>query len=483
MGLIQLLVSIFHLLPGRSVSSICPTSCDQWLCWPQTAADSTVSLPCPDEKGILETGWAYRYCTIDGTWETKNNSDGRITNYTHFEPCILPQIQDMTNMCNSFGIKACQTIGRVTRIIELVGLSLSFISLSVSLYIFLSYRVLKNNRTKIHINLFLATILQVTFRLVKYIDQELDENRQFLSEEYHLQKASTVLLEYAKTTMFTWMFIEGLYLHNMVTVTVFQEHLHIKFYIWAGWIIPAIMTLIWLGVMIAKNIRRTWFYYYFLPYYWILEGPRFVLILINLIFLLRIIRVLVVKLRQSRSSELEQIRKTVRATILLLPLMGSAHILFLVDYHFKTAWKFGLWSYTTYFLNTFQGTFVAVFYCFLNGEVQTAIRNKYSLRFNLRNSDNSHCVQFTRISNAGTDEANYSTRQSCVTCCNQALQSPEEKEIDLCDIIDKKDGSTNVTVIDTDTSLIPQVQRNGVDVQTVKFQDMIRPNVYMNKTG
>jgi hypothetical protein len=38
-----------------------------------------------------------------------------------------------------------------------------------------------------------------------------------------LCEASYVLLEYARTAMFMWMFIEGLYLHNMITgeATVF----------------------------------------------------------------------------------------------------------------------------------------------------------------------------------------------------------------------------------------------------------------------
>lgn len=63
-------------------------------------------------------------------------------------------------------------------------------------------------------------------------------------------------------------------------------------------------------------------------------------------------------------------RKAVRAAIFLLPLMGIANILFMVDFRlFKKAWQFALWSYTTYFLTTFQGFFIAILYCLLNGEV------------------------------------------------------------------------------------------------------------------
>lgn len=54
-----------------------------------------------------------------------------------------------------------------------------------------------------------------------------------------------VLLEYARTAMFLWMFIEGLYLHNVVTVTVFQGRFPHTIYAVVGWGVPVIMTTIW----------------------------------------------------------------------------------------------------------------------------------------------------------------------------------------------------------------------------------------------
>ncbi len=46
----------------------------------------------------------------------------------------------------------------------------------------------------------------------------------FPFQEY-LCESFYILLEYARTSMFLWMFVEGLYLHNMITVAVFQERL------------------------------------------------------------------------------------------------------------------------------------------------------------------------------------------------------------------------------------------------------------------
>lgn len=52
-----------------------------------------------------------------------------------------------------------------------------------------------------------------------------------------------MLLEYARTAMFLWMFIEGLYLHNVVTVTVFQGRFPHLLYAALGWGAPVVMAV------------------------------------------------------------------------------------------------------------------------------------------------------------------------------------------------------------------------------------------------
>lgn len=61
----------------------------------------------------------------------------------------------------------------------------------------------------------------------------------------YLCEASYVLMEYARTAMFMWMFIEGLYLNNVVTVTVFHGRFPYIFYSILGWGLPVLMTAVW----------------------------------------------------------------------------------------------------------------------------------------------------------------------------------------------------------------------------------------------
>ncbi|CAL1527743.1 unnamed protein product, partial [Lymnaea stagnalis] len=56
--------------------------------------------------------------------------------------------------------------------------------------------------------------------------------------------------------------------------------------------------------------------------------PIFLALIINCAFLVNIIRVLVVKLRCNNRMESRRIRKAIKATIILLPLLGVANLLF-----------------------------------------------------------------------------------------------------------------------------------------------------------
>ncbi|XP_058821177.1 PDF receptor isoform X5 [Topomyia yanbarensis] len=353
-----------------------------------------------EEFVIPNTEFAERRCSSEGQWEGKPGVPASVLGWTNYTPCYSPEVLQLFKKLYAGGhtdeadIKI--DIAERTRTLEIVGFSLSLAALIISLLIFCRFRSLSNNRTRIHKNLFIAMVIQVIIRLTLYIDQAIIRNdgrrygnessRHGIDNTPYLCEASYVLLEYARTCMFMWMFIEGLYLHNVVTVTVFQGRFPHTLYAMLGWGGPIALTAIW-AVTTAQYIgpQKCWWGYNLTPFYWILEGPRLAVVLLNFIFLLNIIRVLIVKLRQSHTSDVEQVRKAVRAAVVLVPLLGITNILNMTEAPLeKTALEFALWSYVTHFLTSFQGFFIALLYCFLNGEVRHALMKSLSVYLSIR---------------------------------------------------------------------------------------------------
>ncbi|XP_035773075.1 PDF receptor-like [Anopheles albimanus] len=378
----------------------CNWTWDSILCWPPTPANLTIRQRCPPAHGIDTSKFAERRCSAEGQWEGKPGTPPTLSGWTNYTPCYSPEVIQLFRKLYAGGsddeANVKIDIAERTRTLETVGFSLSLVALIISLVIFCKFRGLRNNRTRIHKNLFVAMVIQVVIRLTLYIDQAIirsavkkfgnESSRQGIDNTPFLCEASYVLLEYARTCMFMWMFIEGLYLHNVVTVTVFQGRFPHTVYAAVGWGGPVVLTVIW-AITTAQNIRqqKCWWGYNLTPYYWILEGPRLAVVVLNFIFLLNIIRVLIVKLRQSHTSEVEQVRKAVRAAVVLVPLLGITNILNMTQAPLdKTALEFAIWSYVTHFLTSFQGFFIALLYCFLNGEVRTALMKSISVYLSLR---------------------------------------------------------------------------------------------------
>nr|KAG5693768.1 hypothetical protein BaRGS_032452 [Batillaria attramentaria] len=149
-------------------------------------------------------------------------------------------------------------------------------------------------------------------------------------------KTKVTIYQYLHMTNFFWMFVEGLYLFSMV--------------VWA---------------FSAGKIKH-WHY--------VIVGSDGC----NLVFLATIIWVLVTKLRATNSLEIRQYRKAVRATLVLFPLLGLTYLLVFYMPASKESQFYRVMSYINAVLHTMQGLTIAIFYCFLNGEVQTLLRKKLS---------------------------------------------------------------------------------------------------------
>ncbi|XP_071157855.1 PDF receptor-like isoform X2 [Mytilus edulis] len=370
----------------------CNGTWDKVLCWPSVAAETTVFLPCPPLPGLDPTKEAFRKCGPGGRWENKNPGDYSLPKgYTNYTVCYTPEAYEvyLKFMAGKTAAErqSMKHIAAGTRTMEIVGLSISLVVSLISVFIFTYFRSLRCHRTRIHRNLFVSIIAQTIIRLVLYLDQyaarlkggevggAAGSNSQTIFDTPVFCEALYALLEYTKTVQFMWMLIEGLFLHNMIAVSVFSGKPNYLIFYLLGWGSPIPVTVAWVITMVYKHQVKCWFSYTFTPFYWIIETPRVAVIAVNLMFLLNIIRVLITKLQKSQTNEphVTKVRKAVKAAIILLPLLGITNFVVMTDPPSGVT-AFGIWSFTTYFLVSFQGFFISLLYCFLNGEVQDTIR-------------------------------------------------------------------------------------------------------------
>lgn len=127
----------------------------------------------------------------------------------------------------------------------------------------------------------------------------------------------------------------------------------------------------------------------FMPFFF------FLFLQINAFFLVNIIRVLVTKLRAHNTLEMDQARKAVKATAVLFPLLGLTNALSIMKAPGQSAEA--VYRITYAILQSSQGAFVAVIYCFLNSEVRAAIKKKW-YRHRLRSLGSSRTPRSSRTS-------------------------------------------------------------------------------------
>ncbi|XP_073967454.1 PDF receptor-like [Choristoneura fumiferana] len=427
----------------------CNATFDTYLCWPPTPAGAAASQNCPPARLSDTTHFAYRRCGASGLWLGRRPGEASALGWTNYTPCFPPEVQTLFVQVydDERDAQLKFEIAQSTRYMEIAGFSISLVALIVSLIIFSHYRSLRNNRTRIHKSLFSAMVLQVLIRLTVYIDQALvrswlgdrstSENVTLrgIDNMPYLCESSYVLLEYAITVMFMWMFIEGLYLHNVVTANALREGISHVVYYATGWGLPVILTALW-AVMTAlhyrtERVKTCWYGYNFTSLYWIVQGPRLGVILINLVFLLNIMKALIAKLRRTQSTELEKVRKAVRAALVLLPLLGITNAINMTAAPLDgSVWRFGLWCYGTHFLRSFQGFFIALVYCFLNGEVRQVLKKHYRNYMAMRGHNRRHRDSFYLRSSSGENKPRVRNKKSDDIECAESTQPQGDTNVD-----------------------------------------------------
>lgn len=408
-------------LPERQKSSFsyCSITWDTVTCWPETLANHTAVLPCPD--GILGTDPtqnATRFCYANGTWASKSNYIGCLSDEKHPEYKYF----------------------NVMNFIFHCGFGVSTVALVFALGILCYFRNLRCLRNNIHCNLILTFILRnVIWFAMRYTmaDISLQQKQIWVCE------ALVISYHYLQSTNFFWMFVEGLYLHVILVWTYSADKLRLWHFLLIGWGLPIPFLIVWavMKMRIANNMCLT----VESSFDYIQHVPIFIVLFSNVVFFISIIWILITKLRMTHTPEARDYRKAVKAAIVLLPLLGITYAMFILRPEENTTFGLVL-IYTDTVLQSFQGFLVAVFYCFLNGEVRQTLRSKLCCSTN--NNSRHTATRCSRISSMSLHK-----QSMTVNFAMQQELLPEQKLNGTKDFMSMSDsGNERLTVIEDDES-------------------------------
>ncbi|XP_071446236.1 diuretic hormone receptor-like [Hetaerina americana] len=347
----------------------CNRSWDKILCWPPTPGGSLAVLPCFDELNGIKYNTsqnATRFCHSNGTWAA----------YTDYNSCREVEAPDGGQ---TFGVELATTL-------YFAGYALSLAALAVAIFIFIYFKDLRCLRNTIHTNL-MCTYMLAGFMWILTLTLEISTKTDTTS-----CVILVIVLHYFHLTNFFWMFVEGLYLYMLVVETFKTENIKLRVYVFIGWGIPVLVTTVW---VIAKciaplptNVADTQLFSplsntdsslrlcpWMRPHTvdWIYQAPAVGLLFVNSIFLVMIMWVLITKLRSATNAETQQYRKATKALLVLIPLLGITYVVVIAGPTHGLSGR--VYTCLCALLLSTQGFTVALFYCFLNSEVQNHVRH------------------------------------------------------------------------------------------------------------
>ncbi|XP_069067095.1 vasoactive intestinal polypeptide receptor 1 isoform X1 [Pleurodeles waltl] len=344
----------------ENYTSGCGSLWDNITCWPRANVGDIMVLPCPIYFTFFSdvTGNVSRNCTSEG-WTEMYPSP-------YASACGYDTNSTVIGETTFFGtIKTGYTIGH----------SISLISLTAAMVILCLFRKLHCTRNYIHMHLFMSFILRAISVFIK--DVILFENGE--SDHCHIGslgcKAAMVFFQYCVMANFFWLLVEGLYLHTLLVISFFSERKYFWWYILIGWGAPTVFITAWAITRIYFENNGCWDIIES-PYWWIIKTPILISILVNFILFICIIRILVQKLHSPDvgRNENSQYSRLAKSTLLLIPLFGIHYSMFAFlpdNVNVEVKLVFDL------IVGSFQGFFVAILYCFLNGEVQGELKRKW----------------------------------------------------------------------------------------------------------
>jgi len=375
-------------------------------CFPSAPPDMELQIPCPNNSTAYywdnPNKHLKRKCLSNGTWEEHTGHCG-----CHYDILKWDRVAYYFSGFQKF---------------KVLLVIFSATSLVVATLILTRLNSLHCTRNTIHLHLFVACLLYNTTDLVvfffavtmaskerfKYENGEVDKYEDAQNNNLHkyLCRGKDVMTIYSLLAIYTWVLIEGVYLHSLV-LTAFHNGggiTKMKYFAPFGWLLPLVITITWVVVnqFFRDKNAVCWDSNLIGPgdrwIGWIYDIPKKLLLLMATVLFFSVLRILWSKLSSSQrlttlttnaqerndvSRNAPKYAQIVRASIILLVVYGIWDLkeLFMHQDEFRpetTGWWIVM--LIDILIDSMRGFFIASVYCFSNTEVRQEITRLYRRR-------------------------------------------------------------------------------------------------------
>jgi hypothetical protein len=324
---------------------------------------------------LAESGWS-----VEGVTTETETVEGDLS-------IIQCSSLHLTSFAVLVDVRGVQINTKALSVVSYIGLSLSMICLLATIIFYISFgkKLFSAVHNFIHLNLSIALFVGY---LVFGVGVELAAKNEIAC------KAVTALIQYFFLSAFCWMMCEGVMLYLMLVAVFSTLKKKWWFFMLLGWGIPLPFVVIGLGSVhdeygvrdITGKLQYCWLSSGNGTYaIWTFVAPMLAIILINVVFLVLVLRS-IYKSRMSKTTkksmkgkkenkEKEVAKSILKATLILLPLLGLTWVFGLFAVNENTA--VFAWLFTIF--NSLQGFFIFFFHVLRNKRVLGKMKRKRSL--------------------------------------------------------------------------------------------------------
>ncbi|XP_025075001.1 secretin receptor-like [Pogonomyrmex barbatus] len=366
----------------------CPEIWDKILCWNSTAPGQLAVQQCPSYiVGFDSHAFASKQCMPNGQWFWNVETTNAWTNYTQcYQEQLVTVLMNISDV-QANNVSLIKKYFPVVKTISKLGYSISLFTLIIAFCILATIKKLRCPRNILHMHLFASFVMRAFMALLKdmlfvsgiglaeaviKVDGDywlIDEN----DGNWHC-KVFTSLWQYFILANYSWILMEGIYLHNLVFMALFTDaNSSIIGYVIFGWGLPAVFILPWVVTRIIFEDTYCWTTNVKPLLFLFIRVPTMLSILVSYIHLSRIYYIIYNLLHRDIFKIIT--RRWARSTLVLVPLFG-VHYAFFIGMSYSIGVNETVeivWLFCDQLFASFQGFFVAVLYCFLNGEVRAEV--------------------------------------------------------------------------------------------------------------